>query len=69
MLVPHAFSAQERPESKFLVVAISVLQLALVVLVWLLAIAPVALMALGAMALKAMKPAAVKVSTAAPSET
>ena len=64
MSVPHAFPARERPESKALVVAISALQLALVVLVWLLAIVPVALMALGAMVFQAMKPASAKVPAA-----
>jgi hypothetical protein len=39
-------------------VAISVLQLALIVLVWLLALVPVALMALGATVIQALKPAA-----------
>ena len=68
MSVPHAFAAQERPESKALVVAISALQLALVVLVWLLAIVPVALMALGAMVFQAVKPASAKVPAAAPAE-
>ena len=64
MSVPHAFPAQERPESKALVVAISALQLALVVLVWLLAIVPVALMALGAMVFQTVKPASAKVPAA-----
>jgi hypothetical protein len=68
MSVPHAFPARERPESKALVVAISALQLALVVLVWLLAIVPVALMALGAMVFQAVKPAVVKAPAAAPAE-
>ncbi|KQY28818.1 hypothetical protein ASD21_03170 [Caulobacter sp. Root1455] len=49
-----------RQESKALVVAISVLQLAVIVLVWLLALVPVALMALGAMVIQALKPAAAK---------
>jgi hypothetical protein len=39
-----------------LVVVVSVLQLALVVLVWLLAIVPAALLALGAMAVGALRP-------------
>jgi hypothetical protein len=55
-----------RQESKVLVVAISVLQLALVVLVWLLALAPVALMALGAMAIRALKPADAKTTAPTP---
>jgi hypothetical protein len=63
MPVPHAFSAQERPESKILVVAISALQLALVVLVWLLALVPVAAMALVAAVFQALKSAAAKVPT------
>jgi hypothetical protein len=49
-----------RQESKALVVAISVLQLALVVMVWLLALIPMALMALGATVFQALKPAAAK---------
>jgi hypothetical protein len=52
-----------------LVVALSVLQLALVVLVWLLAIVPAALLALGAMAVQALRPTDAKVSAAAPAET
>jgi hypothetical protein len=64
MPVPHAFSAQERQESKFLVVAISALQLALVILVWLLALVPMAVMALGAMVFQAVKPAVAKVPAA-----
>ncbi len=47
--------AQDRPESKALVVMISVLQLALVVLVWLLALVPMALLALGAMTVKSVR--------------
>jgi hypothetical protein len=50
-----------RQESKALVVAISVLQLAMIVLVWLLALVPVALMALGALVIQALKPAVAKV--------
>jgi len=49
-----------RPESKLLVVAISVLQLALLVFVWLLALVPMALMALGATVLQALKSATAK---------
>ena len=64
MPVPHASSAQGRQESKLLVVATSALQLALVVLVWLLAIVPVALMALGAAVFQAVKPAVVKAPAA-----
>lgn len=52
-----------RRESKALVVAISALQLALIVLVWLLALVPMALIALGATVVQALKPAAVKVPT------
>ena len=52
-----AFPQRDRRESKALVVAVSVLQLALVVLVWLLAIVPAALLALGAMAVQALRPA------------
>lgn len=50
-----------RQESKALVVAISALQLAMIVLVWLLALLPMALMALGAMVFQAVKPAFGKV--------
>jgi hypothetical protein len=60
MPVPQASSAQERQESKILVVAISALQLALIVLVWLLAIVPVAVMALGAAVFQAIRPANAK---------
>lgn len=54
-----------RQESKALVVAISALQLALIVFVWLLALVPMALMALGATVLQAMKPASVKTPSTA----
>ena len=53
---PTAFPPRDRRESKALVVAVSVLQLALVVLVWLLAIVPAALLALGAMMVQALRP-------------
>jgi hypothetical protein len=53
--VPHRVRSQERQESKALVVAISALQLGLVVLVWLLAIVPVALLALGALLFKSLR--------------
>jgi hypothetical protein len=49
-----------RQESKALVVAISVLQLGMIVFVWLLALIPMALLALGATVYRAVKPAAVK---------
>ena len=49
-----------RQESKALVVAISVLQLALIVLVWLLALIPMALIALGATVIQALRSAVVK---------
>lgn len=52
-----------RKESKPLVVVISVLQLGLVVLVWLLALVPVALMALVATVISALKPAPAKAPT------
>ena len=52
-----AFPPRDRRESKALVVSVSVLQLALVVLVWLLAIVPAALLALGAMTVQALRPA------------
>jgi hypothetical protein len=55
-----------RKESKALVVAISVLQLALVVLVWLLALIPVALMALGATVFQALKPKAATATAPTP---
>jgi hypothetical protein len=48
-------SREHRKESKALVVATSVLQLALVVLVWLLALVPVAVMALVAVGIGALK--------------
>ncbi|MNL61447.1 hypothetical protein D3C87_1853690 [compost metagenome] len=44
-----------RRESKALVVAISVLQLAMIVFVWLLALVPMALIALGATVVQAVK--------------
>ena len=47
-------------ESKALVVAISVLQLAMIVVVWLLALVPMALMALGATVFQALKSATAK---------
>ncbi len=49
-----------RQESKALVVAISALQLAMIVFVWLLALVPMALIALGATVFQALKPTAVK---------
>jgi hypothetical protein len=57
----HRFG--HRPESKALVVAISVLQLALIVFVWLLALVPMALLALGATVVKAVRPTVVKTPT------
>jgi hypothetical protein len=54
---------EHHKESKALVVATSVLQLALVVLVWLLALVPVALMALVATVIGALKPVAAKAPT------
>lgn len=48
-------SREHHKESKALVVVTSVLQLALVVLVWLLALVPVAVMALIAVAIGALK--------------
>jgi Flp pilus assembly protein TadB len=53
-----------RQEPKALVVAFSVLQLAMIVVVWLLALVPMALMALGAMVIQTLKPVAVKAPTA-----
>jgi hypothetical protein len=55
MLVLSAPSVRNFRESKALVVTLSVLQLALVVLAWLLALLPVAVMALCAMAFQAVK--------------
>lgn len=55
-----------RRESKALVVAISALQLALIILVWLLALIPMALMALGAMAFQALKTAVAKAPAPTP---
>ncbi|WP_426030959.1 hypothetical protein [Caulobacter sp. DWP3-1-3b2] len=52
-----ALHRNDRRESKALVVMISVLQLALVVLAWLLAVVPVALLALGVMTAKAVRAA------------
>jgi len=52
-----------RKESKALVVVTSVLQLALVVLVWLLALVPVAMMALVATMISALKPTPAKAPT------
>ena len=50
-----ALHQNDRSESKTLVVLISVLQLALVVLVWLLALVPAALLALGVLTVKAAR--------------
>lgn len=50
-------------ESKALVVAISALQLAMIVFVWLLALVPMALIALGATVFQALKPAAARTPT------
>jgi hypothetical protein len=55
-----------RQESKALVVAISVLQLAMIVLVWLLALIPMALIALGATMIQAVKSATAKVPAPTP---
>lgn len=52
-----------RKESKPLVVAVSLLQLGLIVLVWLLALVPVALMALIATMISALKPTPAKAPT------
>lgn len=65
MPLSQTFAARERPEPRALpkpvVVLVSVLQLALVVLVWLLALVPMAVVALGAAAFQALKPATAKV--------
>ena len=50
-----ALNQNDGPESKALVVAISVLQLALVVLVWMLALVPAAILALGALAVGGLR--------------
>ena len=64
MPVPHAFAAERPRESQALIVAASALQLAFVLLVWLLALAPMALLALGATVIQAVKGAVVKVPVA-----
>jgi hypothetical protein len=51
---PNALKPDEKPENKALVVLVSTLQLAAVVLVWLVAIVPAALLALAVMAWKAI---------------
>jgi hypothetical protein len=61
---PQTHREGRRQESKALVVAFSVLQLAMIVVVWLLALVPMALMALGAMVIQTLKPAVVRVPTA-----
>jgi hypothetical protein len=68
MCVAHPTSRARKPrehrkESKALVVATSALQLALIVLVWLLALVPVAVMALVAMVIGALKSADAKAPT------
>ena len=55
-----------RQESKALVVAISALQLALVVAVWLVALIPMALIALGATVVKALQSATAKTTVLTP---
>ncbi len=59
---PRDRPSRDRRESKALVVAVSVLQLALVVMVWLLAIVPAALLALGAMVVHALRPSRQRVA-------
>jgi|UPI0006483DE1 hypothetical protein len=51
---PKAWKRDEAPENKTLVVFVTALQLAAIVVVWLLAIVPAALLALAAMAGKAI---------------
>jgi hypothetical protein len=51
---PTALKPGDKPENKALVVLVTVLQLAAVVVVWLLAIVPAALLALAVMAGKAI---------------
>lgn len=52
---PLALRPRDRPESKLLVVLVSVLQLSLVVLVWLLALIPAAVLALAVISVKAVR--------------
>ncbi len=51
---PNALKPTDKPENKTFVVLVTILQLAAIVLVWLLAIVPAALLALAAMAGKAI---------------
>ena len=55
MSVAQSIARPHRPESKALVVLISVLQLTLVVLVWILAIVPAAMLALGAVLIQGLR--------------
>jgi hypothetical protein len=52
---PLAHNPRDRPESNLLVVLVSVLQLSLVVLVWLLALVPAAVLALAVISVKAVR--------------
>ncbi len=61
--MPHRARSREGPESKALVVTLSLLQLGLVALVWLLAIVPAALLALGALLFKGLRRALASGST------
>ena len=64
---PSALHPRDRPESKLLVVLVSVLQLSLVVVVWLLALVPAAVLALAVISVKAVRGAfRVAVSASAP---
>ena len=61
--MPHRARSREGRESKALVVTLSLLQLGLVALVWLLAIVPAALLALGALLFKGLRRALASGST------
>ena len=52
---PPAFGSRRRQEPRALVVALSALQLGLVLLVWVLAIVPAALLALGALLVRSLR--------------
>ena len=52
---PPAFGSRSRQEPRALVVALSALQLGLVMLVWMLAIVPAALLALGALLVRSLR--------------
>lgn len=62
---PLALRPRDRPESKLLVVLVSVLQLSLVVLVWLLALVPAAVLALAVISVKTVRGALRAVTSSA----